>query len=57
MAAIVKLIKKCFSIRQSVEVYDYVKKDIGEFTQTVQEEVTSTASALKQKLNVRCYGK
>lgn len=39
-------------ISKSVEVYDYVKKDIDEFTQTVQEEVSSTATALKEKLKV-----
>lgn len=37
---------------QSVEVFDYVKKDFDEFTQTVQEEVSSTATALKEKLKV-----
>lgn len=37
---------------KSVEVFDYVKKDFDEFTQTVQEEVSSTASALKEKLKV-----
>lgn len=33
-------------------MYDYVKKDIGEFTQTVSEEVSTTATALKEKLKV-----
>lgn len=37
---------------QSVEVYDYVRKDFDEFTQTVSEEVSTTASALKEKLKV-----
>ncbi len=37
---------------QSAEVYDYVKKDFDEFTQTVSEEVSTTATALKEKLKV-----
>ena len=41
-----------YFVLQSVEVFDYVKKDFDEFTQTVQEEVSSTATALKEKLKV-----
>ena len=37
---------------KSAEVYDYVRKDFDEFTQTVSEEVSTTASALKEKLKV-----
>lgn len=41
---------------KSVEAYDYVKKDLEELTATVQEEVSSTATALKQKLKVTKFG-
>ena len=37
---------------QSVEVFDYVRKDFDEFSQTVQEEVSSASTALKEKLKV-----
>ena len=37
---------------QSVEVFDYVRKDFDEFSQTVQEEVSSASTAIKEKLKV-----
>ncbi|XP_059353508.1 BSD domain-containing protein 1-B-like isoform X2 [Daphnia carinata] len=37
---------------KSAEVYDYVRKDFDEFTQTVSEEVSTTATALKEKLKI-----
>ena len=35
-----------------MEVFDYVRKDFDEFSQTVQEEVSSASTALKEKLKV-----
>ena len=43
----------CYAILKSAEAYDYVKRDLEELSATVQEEVSSTATALKQKLKVR----
>ena len=43
----------CYTMLKSVEAYDYVKRDLEELSATVQEEVSSTATALKQKLKVR----
>ena len=52
IAHVAAAILKFSIVLQSAEVYDYVRNDISELTATVQEEVSSTATALKQKLKV-----